>query len=203
LIVDDHKMFVEGLSQLLTGRFDIVGSIGDGSLLVDAAARLRPDVIILDVSMPQMSGIEALRPLRARQPDARAIVLTMHADPHLARAALKAGAAGVMLKESTGDELLTALETVLQGRTYLTAALTKDVLAIMSEPSEPTAVTLSARQRDVLRLLVEGRRVKEIAAALDLSPRSVESIKYQMMQELNLDSTAGLVRYALQHRLLL
>lgn len=201
LIADDHKMFVEGLARLLKGRFEIVGSVGDGSELVEAATRLKPDVIVLDVSMPQVSGIEALIQLKAKQPDARAVVLTMHADPHLASEALKAGAAGVVLKESTGDELLTALDAVLNGRTYLTAMLTKDVLSIMSGPAEPAAVTLTPRQREVLRLLVDGRRVKEIAAALDLSPRSVESIKYQMMQDLNVHSTAGLVRYAIQHRL--
>jgi DNA-binding NarL/FixJ family response regulator len=201
LIVDDHRLFAEGLAQVLKERFDVVGSIADGSLLSDAVVRLYPDVVLLDVSMPHVGGLEALGRLKATNASCKTILLTMHADARLATEALKAGASGFLLKESTGDELVTAIEAVLDGRTYLTSMLTKDVLSMMSGPADPGTVELSPRQREVLRLIVEGQRVKEIAAALDLSPRSVEAIKYRMMQDLNVHSTAALVRYAIVHRL--
>jgi DNA-binding NarL/FixJ family response regulator len=201
LIVDDHKLFAEGIAQLLKERFEIVGIVADGSELAEAAHSLRPDVVLLDLSMPNVGGLEALGRRRAPRLDYKTIVLTMHGDARLAIEALKAGASGFVLKESSGEELLTALDAVLQGRTYLTSTLTKDVLALMSQPSQPGGVRLTNRQREVLRLIVQGQRVKEIAGILDLSPRSVESIKYHIMQELNVHSTAELVRYAIQHEL--
>jgi DNA-binding NarL/FixJ family response regulator len=201
LIVDDHKLFADGLAQVLAGRYDVVGSLGDGSQLVEAASRLRPDVVLLDVSMPTMGGLEALLALKARKLQVRVIVVTMHADARLAAEALKAGACGFVLKESSRDELLAALDAVLQGRTYLTSSVTRDVLSLMSGPAPPDQVELTPRQREVLKLIVQGQRVKEIAAGLDLSPRSVEAIKYKIMQDLNLHSTAALVRYAIEHRL--
>jgi DNA-binding NarL/FixJ family response regulator len=201
LIVDDHKLFAEGLAQVIQDRFEIVGSLLDGSLLTAAVVRLRPDVVLLDASMPQVGGLEALRRLKAAHVDCKAILLTMHADPRLAIEALKAGASGFVLKESSHEELLVAVDAVLDGRTYLTSRLTKEVLSLMAGPAEPGRVELTPRQREVLRLIVRGQRVKEIAAALDLSPRSVEAIKYRMMQDLNVHSTAALVRYALEHRL--
>jgi DNA-binding NarL/FixJ family response regulator len=201
LIVDDHLLFAEGLSHIIKDRFEIVGTIADGRLLAEAVRSLRPAVVLLDVSMPHVSGLDLLLELKAKRLECRTIVLTMHADPRMAADALKAGAAGYLLKESSHEELVTALDAVLHGRTYLTAALTKEVLALMAGPADPESVELTLRQREVLRLIVEGQRVKEIATALNLSPRSVESIKYRMMQDLNVQSTAGLVRYAIQHHI--
>lgn len=201
LIVDDHRLFAEGLTHVIKDRFEVVGTLTDGRLLLDAVRRLHPDVVLLDMSMPQTSGLDLLLELKARHVECRTIVLTMHADPRMAADALKAGASGYVLKESSHEELVTALDAVLQARTYLTAALTKDVLTLMAGPSDPQSVELTPRQREVLRLIVQGQRVKEIAAALDLSPRTVESIKYRMMQELNVQSTAGLVRYAIEHNI--
>jgi DNA-binding NarL/FixJ family response regulator len=201
MLADDHVVFTDGIVRLLRDRFDVVGTVADGSLLVEAAARLHPDVIVMDISMPKLSGLEALRQLKAKRHESRVIFLTMHADAELATEALRIGAKGFVLKESSGRELVDAIEAVLQGRTYLTPALTEDVLALMSGPRDPAAVELSSRQREVLRLIVNGQRMKEIATALDLSPRTVESIKYEMMRALNVHSTAGLVRYALEHRL--
>jgi DNA-binding NarL/FixJ family response regulator len=202
LIADDHMLFAEGLAQLLSGRFEVVGKVCDGSQVADAVEKLHPDVVLLDVSMPRVSGLDVLRQLKTRRAAVRAVVLTMHGDARLAVEALKAGAAGFVLKESSGDQLLTALDAVLQGRTYLTSTLTGEVLSLLSGQSEPATVKLTARQRDVLRLIVDGKRVKEVAELLELSPRTVEAIKYQMMQDLNVHSTATLVRYALQHDLL-
>jgi DNA-binding NarL/FixJ family response regulator len=201
LIADDHAIFTEGLVSLLKDRFDVVGTVGDGHQLVEAAGRLRPDVIVADVSMPVLTGLEALRRLKAKPLAAKVIVLTMHADARLAREALKAGASGFVLKQSSGDELVTAIQEVLQGRTYLTPALTKDVISLMSDVADPSEVEVTPRQREILRHIVKGKRMKEIAAALDLSTRTVETLKYELMRALNVHSTAELVRYAIERHL--
>ena len=201
LLADDHVVFTDGIVQLFQGRFDVVGTVADGSLLLDAVARLHPDVIVMDISMPKLSGLEALRQLKAKQDHTKVIFLTMNAEAKLAAEALRVGAKGFLVKESSGAELINAVDAVLQGRTYLTSALTEEVLALRASPADPAAVTLSARQREVLRLIVNGQRMKEIAATLSLSPRTVETIKYDMMRDLKVHSTAELVRYAVEHRL--
>ena len=203
LLADDHRVFTDGLVHLLTDQLRVVGTVTDGPALIEAARRLQPDVIIMDLSMPNMSGLDALRQLRHDGLDSKVIVLTMHAEARLATEALRAGASGFVLKEESGEELLTAVDAVLDGRTYLTSALTKDVFEMLSRRSEvPPEPQLTARQLAVLRLIVDGLRMKEIASALDLSPRTVETIKYELMQHLNIHSTAELVRYAIERRLI-
>jgi DNA-binding NarL/FixJ family response regulator len=201
LIADDHAIVKEGLVSLLKDAYDVVGAVGDGHLLLDEARRLRPDVIVTDISMPGMNGLDVLARLKREGVDSKVIVLTMHNDAEMAAQAMRAGASGFLLKQSAGEELVTAIEQVLQGRVYLTPAVTKDVMERMANPAGAPTAQLTARQRDVLRLIVEGRRMKEIAAALQLSTRTVESHKYEMMQVLGLHSTVELVRYAIQHRL--
>jgi len=201
LLADDHTIVVEGLSSLLKDHFELVGTVSDGSQLVDAAKTLRPDVIVTDLSMPVLSGLDALRRLKTEGIDAKVIFLTMHADARVATEALRAGANGFLLKQSAGEELITAIEDVLHGRTYLTPLLTKDVLASLTTPGQTDQVVLTPRQRDVLRLLADGKRMKEIAAVLGLSTRTVETHKYEMMQALGVGSTAELVRYAIKHNL--
>jgi two-component system, NarL family, response regulator NreC len=198
LLADDHAMVVEGLAALLKERFNLVGTVGDGKALLDAARALHPDVIIADVAMPVLSGLEALRRLTAAKSTAKVIMLTMHPDPDLATEAFRAGACGYVLKVSAGEELITAIEEVVQGRMYMTPLLTKGVISTLTETAPKAAVKLSPRQREVLRLIAEGRRMKEIAAILDLSTRTVESHKYEMMRSLGVESTAELVRYAIQ-----
>ena len=198
LLADDHAIVAEGLATLLKGHFDLVGTVGDGSQLLEAARELRPDVIVADIAMPVLSGLEALRRLKAEGLDAKVIFLTMHADAQLATEALRAGASGYVLKHSAGEELIRAIQEVLEGRVYLTPLLTKDVITTLTEPTTQPAVQLTPRQREVLQLIAEGRRMKEIAATLQLSTRTVETHKYQMMQALGVDSTAALVRYAIQ-----
>ena len=198
LLADDHAMVAEGLANLLKDRFDLVGTVGDGSALIDAARKLRPDVIIADMTMPVLSGLEALRRLKAAKSDAKIIFLTMHADAALATEAIRAGASGYVLKISAGEELITAIQEVVQGRMYLTPLITKDVISTLTEPAPKPAVKLSPRQLEVLRYIAEGRRMKEIAAILDLSTRTVETHKYEMMRTLGVESTAELVRYAIQ-----
>ena len=199
LIADDHTIVVEGLVGLLKDEFDVVGTVSDGQLLIDAARRLRPDVIVTDISMPGLSGLDVLPRLKAERVDSRVVVLTMHNDAALATRAIRAGASGYLLKHSAGEELVAAIQQALQGRVYLTPALTRDVIERMAQPADQSEPQLTARQRDVLRLIVEGQRMKAIAAALQLSPRTVEAHKYEIMQALDVHSTAELVRYAMQN----
>jgi DNA-binding NarL/FixJ family response regulator len=202
LLADDHVVFTDGIQKILSERFDVVGTVVDGRSLFEAATRLRPDVIVADISMPTLSGLDALRQLKAKHDGVRMVFLTMHADARLAAEAFRLGARGFVLKHSSGDELVRAIDEVLQGHKYMSAALTDEVLALMSARSEPSAgVELTSRQREVLRLIVNGQRMKEIAASLQLSPRTVETIKYEMMRDLNVHSTPELVRYAIEHRL--
>jgi DNA-binding NarL/FixJ family response regulator len=190
-------MVAQGLASLLRDDFDLVGTVGDGEALIDAAQRLRPDVIVADMAMPVMDGLEALHQLTAARIDAKVIFLTMHADVQLVTKALRAGASGYVLKHSAGEELITAIQEVLQGRTYLTPLIAKDVITSLMAPEQQAAVTLTPRQREVLRLIAEGQRMKEIAATLQLSTRTVETHKYDMMRALGVQSTAELVRYAI------
>jgi DNA-binding NarL/FixJ family response regulator len=201
LLADDHVVFTDGIIRILRERFDVVGTVRDGSSLLEAAARLHPDVILTDISMPTLSGLEVLRQLKTKQANSRVIFLTMHADPGLAADAFRLGAKGFVLKHSSGDEVVQAIEAVLQGHKYMSPALTDEVLALMAGASGTARVELSSRQKEVLRLIVSGHRMKEIAATLDLSPRTVETIKYEMMRDLRLHSTAELVRYAIEQRL--
>ena len=200
LIVDDHEVVAEGLVRLLSDSFDVIGIVVDGRVAADAIAHLRPDVVLLDLMMPNVSGLDVLRLAAERGLETHVIVLTMHADPQLAAEALKTGAHGFLMKEASSEELITAIGVVLNGGTYLASGLTKDVLSIMV--AAPTSRhELTSQQREVLRLVVQGQRAKEIAQALDLTTRSVEAIKYRLMQLLGVHSTAQLVRHAVEHRL--
>lgn len=201
LLADDHVVFTDGIIRILKDRFDVVGAVTDGSALVDAVEKLHPDVVISDISMPTVSGLEGLRQLKARHGDVRVIFLTMHADAKLAADAFRLGAKGFVLKQSSGDELVKAIDSVLQGHKYMSAALTDEVLELMSAPSSAAGPALTSRQTEVLRQIVNGQRMKEIAASLNLSPRTVETIKYEIMRELNVHSTAELVKYSIEHKL--
>ena len=201
VIVDDHELVIEGLVRLLCKRFDIVATLTDGRDVVEAVCQLRPDILLLDLSLPNVSGVEVMQRLTARKIPFKAVVLTMHADASLAVAALRAGASGFVLKHSSGSELEKALQIVLDGGTYLSAQITKHAVLLMVQGAGMARSELTERQRDVLRLIVRGRRAKEIAAALSLSTRAVEAIKYRVMQQLQVKSTAELVRFSLENRL--
>ena len=199
LLADDHPVVAEGLAALLREAFTVVGSVADGAALVDAARRLRPDVIVTDVTMPGLSGLDALRRIREAGLGPKVIFLTVHADVRLAADALRAGAAGFVAKDTAGREIITAVREVLEGRTYVTPRLAPDVLAILARPR--ASGDLTPRQREVLRLIAAGRTMKEIGAAMGLSTRTVEGHKYQMMQALGVGTTAELVRYAVERGL--
>lgn len=204
LLADDHLMVAEALRSLLSAEFDLVGVVDDGLALVKAAGRLRPDVIVADVTMPRLNGIDALVRLRQGGDHVPVVFLTMHRDVTFARRALEAGASGFVLKHSAPVELVAALRAALDGKTYLTPQLAGEVLEAMrqgpEQASDPVAA-LTPRQREVLQLLAEGRSAKQIAASLAISTRTVEFHKYQLMETLGLQTNADLVRFAIKHGL--
>jgi DNA-binding NarL/FixJ family response regulator len=202
LLADDHAIVTDGLARILKdAHFDVVGAVRDGQQLLDAATRLRPDVIITDLAMPGLSGLDALARLRAEHVQSRVIVLTMHHDADLATDAIRGGASGFLVKESAGEELLIAVRHALDGKVYITPTVTQEIMERMAGPAQAKEPQVTPRQRDILRLIVKGQRMKEIAATLGLSTRTVEGHKYQMMEALGVTSTAELVRYALERRL--
>jgi len=202
LIADDHKIVVEGLKRVLEPDFDIAGIVEDGRELVAAAERLRPDVIIADISMPMLNGIEAVDRIKKAHDHIKVVFLTMHADVAYAVRAFKAGASGYVLKHSAPDELVTAIREALKGRTYVTPLVAGELMQSYKEGSHLQSGTLSgltSRQHEVLQLLAEGQSVKEIAALLNISIKTVEYHKYRMMEDLGLKTLAELVRYAVKH----
>ena len=204
LIADDHLLVAEALTSLLKDEFDLVGVVEDGRALVEAADTLRPDVIVADITMPHLNGIDALLLLRKRGDRVPVVFLTMHRDVTFARRALEAGASGLVLKHSASVELIAALRAALEGRTYLTPQLAGEVLESMKqgpERAKDPAAALTLRQREVLELLAEGRSAKEIAARLSISTRTVEFHKYQMMEALGLHTSADLIHFAIKHGL--
>jgi DNA-binding NarL/FixJ family response regulator len=202
LIADDHPIVMEGLVRLLEEYdFNVVGAAANGQQLIEAARQLRPDVIVTDLTMPVLGGLDVLARLKEHRIHSKVVVLTMHNDAERATQALKSGASGFLLKESAGEELITAIRQALEGRVYLTSAVTKAVIERMADSGGRPAHDLTPRQLDVLRLIVKGQRMKEIATTLNLSTRTVETHKYEMMQVLGLHSTAELVKYAIKQHL--
>jgi DNA-binding NarL/FixJ family response regulator len=199
LLADDHAIVAQGVAQILSADFDLVGTVSDGGALIDTACKLHPDVVVADMAMPVLSGLEALRRLRADGNDVKVIFLTMHADPHLAAQALRSGASGYVLKHSAGDELIRAVHEVLDGRVYVTQFITGPALAALARPAAQPEARLTGRQLEVLRLVAEGRCAKEVAAELHISRRTVETHKYEIMQTVGAKTTAELIRYALDH----
>jgi DNA-binding NarL/FixJ family response regulator len=201
LIADDHKIFVEGMKRLLSADFDIAGVAEDGRKLVAAAEKLRPDVIVADISMPMLNGIDAVRQIKKAHPEITVVFLTMHPDAAYAVSAFKAGGSGYVLKNSAPDELITAIREGLQGRTYVTPLIAGKLMHAYesgAHTAPETAITLTSRQREVLQLLAEGHSAKDIAAILNISVKTVEYHKYRMMEDLGIKTTAELVRYAVK-----
>jgi DNA-binding NarL/FixJ family response regulator len=203
LVADDHSLVAAGLRSMLEPTYDVVGVVDNGRAVVQAARRLNPDVILLDISMPELNGIEAARQLRKCVPSARLIFVTMHTDATVVAEALRAGCSGYVVKRSAPKELVTAIEEVLQGRTYLTPYVTKDLVdeALAARRPLDSFGRLTARQREVLQLLAEGRSNKEIATTLGISTKTVEFHRANIVRELGLSTTADLVKYALRHGL--
>jgi DNA-binding NarL/FixJ family response regulator len=200
VLADDHVVFAEGVVGILRGHFEVLEVVADGAHLCDTVRRLRPDVLVTDISMPGMSALDVLRQLRSEDNRTSIVFLTMHADARLAAEAFRLGANAFVLKHTSGGELVKGIQAVMRGQKYMSPELTKDVLNQMSSPEGRPEDALTVRQREVLRLIVQGRRIKEIASALDLSPRTVETIKYDIMRLLDVHSTPQLIRFAIEHR---
>ncbi|MCC6140180.1 MAG: response regulator transcription factor [Nitrospira sp.] len=201
ILADDHTLVLEGFRRLLETQYELLAAVGDGQALLQAAAQHRPEIVILDISMPVMNGIEAARALQSQFPSMKLVFVTMHADPAYIRAAFQAGASGYVLKQSMGNELSQALQTVLQGQTYVTPLIAKDVVDGMRHGNARPLAELTARQREVLQLIVDGLSTKDIALRLNISHRTVEFHKAQLMQQLDLHSTVELIKFALTHGL--
>jgi DNA-binding NarL/FixJ family response regulator len=205
LLADDHTLVLDGFRKLLEDQCEIVGAVEDGRTLLRLAQELQPDIVTLDISMPELNGIDAARKLKKVLPGAKLIFVTMHADQAYVNEAFKAGASGYLLKRSAGSELLQAIQSVMEGQCYVTPLVAKGLVksAITGRmPAVLGAKSLTVRQREVLQLVAEGRAVKEIASTLDISPKTVEFHKSQIMSLLDLHTTAELTKYALIHGLL-
>lgn len=201
ILADDHTLVLEGFRRLLETHCELLATVGDGQALLQAVAQHRPDIVILDISMPVMNGIEAARALKSKYPGLKLVFVTMHADPAYIRAAFQAGASGYILKQSLGDELPQALHIVLQGQIYVTPLIAKDVVDGLLHSDTRPLVELTARQQEVLQLIVDGLSAKDIAAKLSISHRTVEFHKAQLMQQLDLHSTVELIKFALTNGL--
>jgi DNA-binding NarL/FixJ family response regulator len=202
LLADDHRIVAEGLKGILEPEFELVGIVADGRALVEAVEKLQPDVVVADVSMPLLNGIEAMRQFKKKYKNIAVVFLTMHTDVMYAAEALEAGALGYVLKHSAPSELVTAVSNAFKGRTYITPLLAGALLQFHKQKSQETldeSARLTGRQREVLQLLAEGHSVKEIASILGISSKTVEFHKYGMMENLGLKTSADLVRYAVKH----
>ena len=201
LLADDHRIVAEGLRRLLEAEFELVGVVEDGRAMLAAAKKLNPDVIISDITMPELNGVEALEELKKVDPAVKLVFLTMHHNTAYARRALEAGALGYVLKHSATEELIMAVRAASLGRTFVSPAIAGDLMKAMREGDEAEmdpVRKLTLRQREVLRLLVDGHSAKVIGSRLDISARTVEFHKYSMMETLGLSSGADLIRFALQ-----
>jgi DNA-binding NarL/FixJ family response regulator len=200
LLADDHRMLREAFTQLLEPQCDIVGQCADGRALLEAAATLYPDIIVLDIGMPLLNGLDAARQLKRNTPDVKLIFLTVSEDPEVAAEAFRIGASGYLLKNSAVAELLQAIDEVQQGHSFVTPLLAKGLMqACLHERPHPSlGDRMSPRQREVLQLLAEGYTMKEIAGILHITPRTVAFHKYSLMHELGIKSSAELVRFGVK-----
>ena len=204
LIADDHRIVAEGLRSLLEPEFELVGIVEDGRALITATEKLQPDVIIADISMPLLNGIEAVRQIKKTNRNVKVIFLTMHPDVTYAVSALEAGALGYVLKHSAPSELSAAVRNALKGKTYITPLLEGEIMLSPSrgvQERREESSHLTKRQREVLQLLAEGHLAKEIASILNISTRTVEYHKYQMMKDVGIKTVADLIRYAVKHNI--
>ena len=204
LLADDHTIVAQGLSSILEPEYELVGIVENGRELVAAYKKLRPDIVVTDISMPSLNGLEAARQIKQIDGRARIIFLTMHMDADFAAAAFQLGAAGYLLKHSAAEELKTALAEALRGRVYISPRIASTVLTSLAEGEEPEQPTdgLTPRQREVLQLVAEGESNKRIASILGVSIKTVEHHKHNVRQKLRLESTADLTRYAIKRGLI-
>jgi DNA-binding NarL/FixJ family response regulator len=203
IIADDHTMLVEAFEKLLSPECEVVAKVADGRALLAAVNELRPDVVVLDLSMPLLNGLDAARQIKQSHPSVRLVFVTMNEDPDLAAQAFRIGGAAYLLKRSAGSELLTAIREAMRHRSYVTPLVTEGMLgSFMHAQSEPSTPQLTARQREVLQLLAEGKSMKEVASILNVAPRTVAFHKYRMMEQLKIKTNAELIQYAIRHHVI-
>ena len=204
LLADDHVLIAEALQHLLAGEFDVIGIVSDGRALLKAACELEPDVVVVDIGMPLLNGLDAGEQLKGLQPDIKVIYLTQNREPRFAVEAFRRKASGYLLKDSAASELTTAIRAALDGGSYVSPVIAKGMLEHASgAPAGDSGLReLSGREREVLQLLAEGKSMKEVAALLDISPRTVEFHKYRIMELLGVKTNAELVQYAIKHGLI-
>jgi DNA-binding NarL/FixJ family response regulator len=200
LLADDHTLLLEAFEKLLIDEFDVVGAVSDGRALVAAVATLRPDVVVVDVSMPLLNGIDATRQIKQAQPETRIIILTMNEDPDLAAEAFRAGASGYLLKRSAASELGTAIREVMKRRSYITPLVAEGLVGSMMEGGDGRPA-LTIRQREIVQLVAEGHSMKEVASILNIAPRTVAFHKYRIMEQLRIRTTAELIQFAIKNHI--
>lgn len=198
LLADDHTIFLDALTKLLEPEFEVVGVVTDGRALVSQAPDLKPDVVVLDIGMPLLNGLDAGQQVKVQRPETRLIFLTQNQDPNFAAEAFRRKASGYLLKNSAATELVTAIREAMRGRTYVSPLIAEVTLSRLSDPARKDRIDLTPRQREVLQLLAEGKSMKDVARILNVSIRTVEFHKQRIMELLDLKTNAELVRYAVK-----
>jgi DNA-binding NarL/FixJ family response regulator len=202
LLADDHNLLLGAFEKLLSPECEIVGTVSDGRALVVEAQRLKPDVIVLDIAMPLLNGLDAGRQIKQLRKDVKLVFVTMNEDAELAAEAFRAGASAYLLKRSASSELLAAIREVMKGRSYVTPLVTEGLVgSFMQAAAQKPSAELTPRQREVLQLLAEGHSMKQAAALLNVTPRTVAFHKYRMMEQLNIRSSAELIQFAIKHHI--
>jgi DNA-binding NarL/FixJ family response regulator len=204
LLADDHQMLVDALKGVLEPKFEVVGTVRDGRALLQAAAKLQPEVIVVDVAMPELNGLDAARQIRHNMPNVKVVFMTMNEDPDLVGEAFRAGASAFLLKQGAAFELTDAIDKVLKGGSYVTprAAEGQANIALREPRARGHAPEPTPRQREVIQLLAEGRSMKEVASTLNITKRTVAAHKYAVMELLQLKTNADLMQYAIKHRII-
>jgi DNA-binding NarL/FixJ family response regulator len=204
LLADDHQMLLDALKELLEPTYEVVGLVIDGRALLKAADKLRPDIIVLDIAMPKLNGLDAGRQIKQSMPAVKLIYMTMNEDPYLVGEAFRAGASGYLLKQAAGLELNRAIEAVLKGGSFVTPSVAKGLgdISMRDPKNREIAPEPTARQREVIQLLAEGRTMKEVAKLLYITPRTVAAHKYTAMELLQVKTNAELIQYAIKHRII-
>jgi len=203
LLADDHVLLLEAFSKLLEPKYDVVGTATDGRKMLSMVQKLKPDVVLLDIAMPNLNGFDAGEKLKKLLPEVKLVFLTVNEDPDMVTEAFRIGANGYLLKNSAASELFQALDAVLNSKNYVTPSLEAGMLnSFIKNPSGQKAHgNLTIRQREVLQLLAEGHTMKEVAASLNITPRTVAFHKYQIMEDLDIKTNSELIQYAIKHGL--
>lgn len=203
ILADDHTLVTEALHGLIAPQFDVVAKVADGHALLASVLALKPDVVVVDIAMPLLNGLEACRQIKGKIPGVKIVFLTMNEDPELAVEAVRSGASGYVLKKSAASELLQAMQLAIRGKSYVTPQIARGMQDCFIRNPQGTSHprSLTARQREVVQLLAEGKSMKEAADVLNVAPRTVAFHKYRIMQDLGFKTNADLIQFAVKNRI--